>query len=61
MLSVVVPVYNEEKNIQIFLDKITVILERLENHKESKYYKEVLRQFESLLPKSGPHVPKKSD
>ena len=37
------------------------ILERLENHKESKYYKEVLRQFESLLPKSGPHVPKKSD
>jgi glycosyltransferase involved in cell wall biosynthesis len=32
MLSVVVPVYNEEKNIQIFLDKITVILERLENY-----------------------------
>ena len=37
------------------------ILERLENHKESKYYKEVLRQFESLLPKSSPHVPRKSD
>lgn len=32
MLSVVVPVYNEEKSIQIFLDKITVILERLENY-----------------------------
>jgi len=32
MLSVVVPVYNEEKNIQIFLDKITLILERLENY-----------------------------
>jgi len=32
MLSVVVPVYNEEKSIQIFLDKTTVILERLENY-----------------------------
>jgi len=29
MLSIVTPVYNEEKNIQIFLDKTTQILERL--------------------------------
>lgn len=29
MLSVVIPVYNEEKNIQNFLDKTTLILERL--------------------------------
>lgn len=32
MLSVVVPVFNEEKNIQIFLDTITPILQKLGNY-----------------------------
>jgi hypothetical protein len=54
-------VSNKKKTNRLTFSECKELLEKLDNHKDSKYYKDVLKQFDKLLPKSHPHTPKKSD
>jgi len=37
------------------------ILEKLSSHSNSQYYQDVLKRFNSLLPKQEPHKPHLND
>jgi hypothetical protein len=54
-------VSNKKKVNQLTFSECRGILEKLDNQQNSKYYRDVLHRFETLLPKTKPHIPKKND
>jgi len=54
-------VSNNKKVNQLTFSECKEILEKLNKHQNSKYYRDVLHRFEVLLPKSKPYTPKNND
>ncbi|NBW57506.1 hypothetical protein EB118_22455 [bacterium] len=54
-------VSNKKKTNRLTFSECKELLEKLDKHKDSKYYHDVLNQFNKLLPKSVPHKPKNKD
>jgi hypothetical protein len=54
-------VSNKKKVNQLTFSECKEILEKLDKHQNSKYYRDVLHRFEVLLPKSKPYTPKNND
>jgi len=54
-------VSNKKKVNQLTFSECKEILEKLDKHQNSKYYRDVLHRFEVLLPKSKPYTLKNND
>jgi len=54
-------VSNKKKTNRLTFSECKELLEKLDNHKDSKYYQDILLQFKKLLPKSQPHKQKNRD
>jgi hypothetical protein len=54
-------VSNKKKVNQLTFSECKEILEKLDKHQNSKYYRDVLHRFEVLLPKSKPYTTKNND
>ena len=52
---------NKKKVNRLTFSECKELLEKLDKHKDSKYYNDVLNRFNSIIPKSEPHIPKNSD